>query len=807
MRTDQYFMKIGKLLKYGLILLTAVILLLWIYVQSHQPTLRGNLELSGLKSEVEVYFDDYGIPHIYAGNREDAYMAFGYIHAQDRLFQMEMMRRVGAGELAEVLGPDMKKTDAFFRTLGTNRQAKIDAERFDRLPEGVKAITYAYVSGVNEYIKTAKLPLEFKVLGFEPDTFTIESLYSISGYMAYSFAYSLRTDPLVEDIKNRFGPDYLRDLELGVVTDLYPLDTSTVRADSIEVPTESMAMVRPHLPDMLPYPTLQGSNNWALGPSRTLSSKVMLSNDTHIKYSAPGAWYEAHIEYPGFGFYGNFLSGIPVALVGHSRNHAWGLTMFEDDDSDFFYERFVDDEMKETVYRDSLKASVTKIEETIAVKGAEDTVISVYQTSHGVIINDFMPIEMEEPVSMYWNYTHFDNTLLEAFYRLNRAVDINDFRRGVKLINSPGLNVAYGDAAGNIALWSAGKLIDRSDSTDGKAFARGYSSVDEYRGYLDFESNPQIENPPSGIVYSANQMHDSLEGVLYPGYYAPQTRAKRIKQRLSEEFPTSVENMKGVMLDNVSLTESEVSAEIVKVIRMSGSVLSDLEEDALDVISDWDGSHDLLDTQPTIYYKVLYYTLRGMMMDEMGKELFDKMFETHLIKRSYPLMIQNDNSIWWDDLNTKEKVESREDVVVRAFKKSIGEISEELGPELNLWNWEKVHFVEHPHPFSQNSVMKQFFHIGPYPAPGGNETVNNAGFHYNGDGEYMAHYGPAMRIIIDFADIENALSILPTGNSGNVMSPHYNDQAEMYVKGEFRKMMMNKKEITDLDNLLKLSPN
>lgn len=796
-----------RILKYFFLIVFAVVLVLWVYLQSHQPVLRGKLKLEGLQSEVETYFDEYGVPHIYASNQEDAYRAFGYLHAQDRLFQMELMRRVGSGRLSEIFGEETKETDAFFRTLGIQRKALKDAERFGQLPEPVKRITTAYLAGVNQYIKNGKWPLEYKILRFKPEPFDIQDLYEISGYMSYSFAYALRTDPLVHKMAESLGPRYMRSLDLAVTNDLFPVDT--LESDSVIMEPEAevtASLERPYLPGQLPIPTLQGSNNWALAPSRTLSSKAILANDTHIRYSSPCAWYEAHIEYPGFGFYGNFLAGIPVALVGHSRNHAWGMTMFEDDDSDFFIERFTAKDSSYTVYEDSLEAPVSRYTERVKVKGGEDTVFTVYETVHGPLINGFLPVEMDEPVSMYWNYTAHENTLLESFYRMNHSSDINGFRDAVKDIASPGLNVAYADASGNIALWSASKLINRSDSIDGKVFGEGFKADHEYLGYYGFGQNPQIENPASGMVYSANQFHDSTKGKAYPGYYAPDNRADRLDLLLRGAFPATVEGMKGVSLDVVSDVEAAVARSLCELIRNSDQVLSDAEEWALDSLESWDGSHELSDIEPTIYYKFLYYVLRNAMVDELGEENFKDLMNTHLIKRSYPKLIDMADSPWWDDLKTTEKRESREKIVLQSFSKAIMEIEDELGSDPEDWKWAYVHFVEHPHPFSKVAMLDRFFHIGPFPAPGGNETVNNAGFHFNGDGLYMAHYGPAMRIIIDFADVENALSILPTGNSGNVMSPHYADQAEMYVNGEFRKMKMNRDEIVSEGNKLLIEP-
>lgn len=812
----------GRFLKFFLIALGAVILIGWVFFQSHSPKLRGKQNLAGLSGEVDVYFDDYGVPHIYAKNAADAYRTFGYVHAQDRLFQMEMMRRVGHGRLAEIFGEEFLKTDMFFRTLGTNRKAQREAADFEKLPVKLQEHFTAYLSGVNAYIREGKKPLEFVLLGIDPEPFTVEDMYAIAGYIAYSFSQSLRVDPLVEQIAEKFGPRYLSGFDLA---DLLPdtLGIEPLPSDSLgpnkgqhdsmntayaTVPAgfgighPAIQNFRLPLPDDVPIPILEGSNAWVLAPSRTLSDKVIFANDTHIKYASPSVWYEAHIEYPGFGFYGNYLAGIPVALVGHSRSHAYGLTMFEDDDSDFFIERFARSDTGATVVSDTLTAPVIKIRETVAY-GDHDTTFTVYQTSNGVLINDFLPFDYSEPIAMYWNYTAVETNLVRAFYSMQIARELEGFGEAVSTIGSPGLNVHYGDAAGNIALWAAGKIIKRPEGVGGKRFIPGHVDSLQYLGFYPFSQNPQIVNPDSGMVYSANQMHDSLEGGLYSGYYAPDTRFDRISVLLNKMKSATVDSVKTMTLDVVSKTEAAVAREIAVVILDSDFELDKTSQKAIGSLRFWNGRHELSDVEPTIYYKVLYHILRRTFVDELGNTDFDNLMDSHhFLTRSYPKFITRDEFPWWDNVKTGGKSETRQTIFVEAFAKAIEELKSELGDNMEKWTWNRVHFIEHPHPFGTRALLKPLFNVGPFPAPGGVETINNSGFRFNGEGRYISNYGPAMRIIIDFADVENAVSVLPTGNSGNVLSPYYSDQAQMFVKGEFRKMMMNETEIKKSDNRL-----
>lgn len=805
-------MNFRKILKYALAVLVLVILAAWVVLQSHQPQLRGKNKLSILQSEVEVFYDDYGVPHIYANSAEDAYKAFGYVHAQDRLFQMELMRRAGSGRLSEIFGSEFTEADMFFRTLGTNRKAAIDSARFESFPEPMKKIVYAYLEGVNAYIKNGKLPLEYTLIGIDPEPYTIKDMYAIAGYTAYTFAYALRTDPIVEVVYSKLGKEYTQDFNLAIPSDsglFMPLiDTLELELEmESDIDYSTIAKINtPEMLDNLPIPLLQGSNSWVVGPTRTLSSKVIIANDTHIKYSSPSVWYEAHIEYPGFGFYGNYLAGIPVALIGHSRNHGWGVTMFEDDDSDFFIEEFIAADSSQTRYRDSLQHEVIKHREIIKRPDSEDTSITVYETVHGTIINQFLPKEFDEPVSLYWNYTQLDNQLLEAFYDMNYASNIQEFKGGVMDIQSPGLNVSYGDASGNIAMWASSKLIKRPEGSYGKLFLNGADGSGEYDGFYSFDYNPSLQNPRVAFLATANQYHDSIEGISYPGYYAPNTRHERIKSRLSLMTAATVDSMQSINTDVVSATEAAVSKNIAEVLRNSGQEFNPLQIEALVLLENWDGNHRLRDQEPTVYYRVLGNILERTFRDELKDEKYKQLLKTHLIKRTYPDLFKNPSSVWWDNVTTKQKKENRTAIFVNSFVQAVNDLTDEFGSSPKEWRWENIHFVEHPHPMGEVDLLRPWFNVGPFPAPGGNETINNAGFTFASKGAYTAHYGPAMRIVVDFADVENAVSILPTGNSGNVMSPHYKDQAEMYINGETRKMMMNEEEIRKLPNRLLLQP-
>ena len=335
--TDFNINPIFKILLALLIIFPAALLGGLIYLYSLQPQYSGRLTLAGLQDKVEVIFDSYGIPHIYGQCETDVYFALGYVHAQERLFQMEMMRRVAAGRLAEILGEKLVKTDKFFRTLGMSQDADKNAAHFFKNPSKPwQKSVLAYLAGVNRFIDHGDMPLEFRILGIPKEKFTPRDIYLNGALMAFGFAAGFQMDPLVTKAYHKLGWNYIKDWVLdwppgAQKIPVYPTNYSAS--------AETLAASINEIVVNLPVPDWIGSNGWVVSDKKTASGKVIFANDTHMMYAQPSVWYEAHLEYPGFSFYGNFAAGIPFALIGHTRFAAWGLTMFENDDVDFYRER------------------------------------------------------------------------------------------------------------------------------------------------------------------------------------------------------------------------------------------------------------------------------------------------------------------------------------------------------------------------------------------------------------------------------------------------------------------------------------
>ncbi len=775
------------------------------FIVWQSPSYKGELHLSGLEKEVEVYFDDYGVPHIYAQTEIDAYRALGYIHAKERLFQLEMMRRVGSGTLAEFLGPDLLEIDQFFHTLGIPKHAKESNAAF--LAQGDtpwKRAADAYVSGVNEFIEKGQLPVEYLLLGDKPRVYTLEDMHSILGYMSFTFAMGLKTDPLVTKMARELGPDYLASLsvqtlpEHHVIPNNYP---DSLKTENLLVTSELTALL-----EKLPVPLLEGSNAWVISGNRTKSGQVLFNNDTHIGFSAPSVWFEAHLEYPGFSFYGNHLAGIPFGLVGHSRHHSVGLTMFENDDQDFFEEKLNPSNPNEILIGEEAFPIKTR-KEIIKVKGKEPVEFEVKETVHGPIMN---PVVKEiaaltqNPVSSWWVFILEPSKAMEALYQINHAETMQEVADAAALIHAPGLNIMYGDKAGNIAWWAAAKLPIRPEKVHSKIFADGSDPESQPKGWYPFTENPQSINPASGFVASANNQPDTTRsGIFFPGYYYPGERWNRIAKTITSREDWDLESIQDLQLESLNeLAPQNAKFLISQIDRRQFDGNSEL----LDDLANWDGTHQVNLSAPTLYYKWLYHTLRLAMEDELGNEGFEAYLQTFMMIRSTRHFLTHEENRWWDNRST-DPLESRSEIISEALKISLEELTKQFGNNSKDWEWEKAVTIEHPHPLGAQKPLDKLFNVRTEAVEANEEAVNKLAFKLNGEGIYKVTSGPAMRIILDFADVESSVSVLPTGNSGNRFSKHYADQKELYAKGKYRPQLMNEEEIKeDSKNKLVLKP-
>jgi penicillin amidase len=356
-----------------------------------------------------------------------------------------------------------------------------------------------------------------------------------------------------------------------------------------------------------------------------------------------------------------------------------------------------------------------------------------------------------------------------------------------------------------VAWWATGKLYKHNEGVNPNFILDGASGKDDITEYLDFSKNPSAENPAWNYVYSANNQPEPIDGFLYPGYYLPEDRAKRITQLLDPKSNWDKESVSKMIFDNTSIVTPEVVKNLIS--NVNYTELSKNEKEAITVLKSWKGSNNLNDVAPTIYNKWIYFYLKNTFEDELGTANFKQFLGTHIMKQIVAKQMANENSLWWDDVTTKNKKEIRSEVLLKSFKEAIVSLEKQLGNAVLAWTWNKVHVLEHQHPLGKVAALRRIFNVGPFEVPGTNEVINNQFFDYTDEAKYVVKGGPSTRRIIDFSDIENSWSILPTGQSGNQLSSHYSDQAELYNAGKFRKMKLNKQEIVRTSTKLVFIPN
>lgn len=775
-----------KILYSFIVLLLILFVVAVFFVRNNRPIYEGNVSVQNLQEKVSVYYDEYGIPHIFAESEKDAYMTLGYVHAQDRLWQMELIRRLSAGRLSEILGKDLIETDKLFRGLGIEASSLRSIQKQDTAAVSYQ-LAMSYLSGINKYIDEGRTPIEFKLLGVEKEHYSLKDIYNAHGFMAFSFAHAHKTDPLLTDLREALGDDYMIDLDINIS----PKSTTIKNYGRKKKLAENAMPEVSDIMDNLPVPPMIGSNSWVIGSKKTKNKKVILANDPHISFAQPSVWYQAHLITPEYEIYGFHLALSPFPFLGHNYDYAYGITMLENDDIDF--------------YSESPEQAYKIRQETIKVKDEDDIVLEVREGPHGPLMNDLIQsLSKDNSIAMDWIFTRLDSDLLQVSYEVSHARSLSEFKHGASKIGAPGINLMYGDAKGNIAWFGSAQLYERAEEVNTKFILDGSNKVHDQLTYLDFSENPQAINPRWNYVYSANNQPESVNGKLYPGYYLPEDRAKRIVELLEEKDDFTSGDVE-VMINDATSTVTE---ELVGILLNNISIvnLTKLEKEALEALKNWDCSYESEQVGPTIYFKLIYLMLKNTFEDEMGKEKFDEFLKTHLYKRQIAKQLRLNRSVWWDDIRTKDIKELKDEIITRSFHRAIVELKDQFGDDLSDWQWSGALSVTHKHAFDKSGTLRNFFNVGPYETDGGLEVINNQMFRLNETGVYEVYGGPSTRRVIDFSDIENAKAILPTGQSGNVFSKHYKDQAEKYLKGEFVKMMLNKDEIRGSKDVLIMTP-
>lgn len=769
---------LGRVLS-GLILLIVLLVLgvlAYAYFSTRIQT-SGTLKLSGLQGPVTVTRDRWGVPHIRAtASDADALFALGFVHAQDRLWQMEFQRRIAQGRLSEVLGSAALGQDKFLRTWGFYRAAQ---SALPALSPRTRSLIHAYTAGVNAYLATGNLPLEFTVLRYRPEPWTDVDSIAWQKLMAYDLGGNWEDEVLGQEVVQKLGRGML-----DAVLAPYPKDAPTIlsaadlkqsgllgaanKAASVRLSDQLLSglraqMTAAHSLGFVPVPG-KGSNDWVVAGARTASGMPLLADDPHLGISAPMLWYLADVQGPELHAIGATIPGLPGVVIGHNDRVAWGVTNVNPDVED--------------LYLEPADATLTSRTEVIKVKGQPDVQLTVQESVHGPIVSGSTGSlkGMGPRVALRWTALAPGDTTFDAFVGLNYASNWNDFVEALRAYVAPSQNFVYADVEGNIGYYAPGKVPIRK-GWDGSLPVPG-DGQHEWAGYIPFEQLPHVLNPPEAMVVTANNR------VVPPQYpfnlgndrnWAEPYRAERILELLKAKTPLGSPDLQRVQFDTVSLVWRDFQT-----VLMTTRPGSDLSRRALELLRGWDGNETTDSVQASIFEAWLMQ-LQAMAADELGEGTrLSSLATLNALKSNSPLC-----------RDERSEIADCPAWLSRSLDLATQDLSAKLGSDPARWQWGKLH-----HAASKHGAFGGVGAIGwiwnrSVSTPGGTNTVNVA---RPDPGSYDQTHAPSYRQVVDLSDPNRSVFIGTLGQSGNPLSPHYADQEGLWARGEYLPMSSDPKD-------------
>ena len=737
------------------------------------PDYSGEIEIPGLSGEVMVLRDSLAIPHIFAGNENDMYRAVGFVMAQDRLWQMDLLRRVTQGRLSEILGKDQLQTDLLLRAL--RFQEKSEKILAQSSPEIIAALE-AFSEGINFHIANYPLPPEFKILGYKPEPW--EPIHSINliGYMSWDLTSGWKTEMVLHQLGRNITPEklnqFIPDLENHPIP-VYPGFSLN------ENPDEIISGANAEL-EKLGVGIFSGSNNWAVSGEKSKTGKPLLANDMHLGFMAPGIWYQMHQYAEGsVNVTGLVLPGQPFVICGHNDSIAWGMTNVAVDDLDFYAETLNEDSTKYLL--DGQWKNLEIKEENIHTKEKEIIRETLRFTHRGPIVNRFKD-EKETPLSIRWLGNEMSNEI-RGVYLLNRARNWADFREATQMFKSVSQNMVYADVAGNIGLQCAAGVPIRKGSKI--AVYPGNTSLYDWTGLVPFEQLPYEYNPERGYVSSANNKTAPNDYPYYIGtWFAMPNRIDRIREMLEEIPKHGVEDFKRIQIDFKSKKAEEMTPLFLAAL-MSGNENGEIRQEALNYLYNWNFVLSR-DSQAASIFEILYRKVaENLVKDDLSPELLQTFLgERILVENMMANVVSSEKSPLVDDSTTPE-VETWNNIVNQAFTETLEELTGRFGSDTKTWNWGKIHTLEISHPLGVVELLNKTFHLnrGPFPVPGSYHTVSP--FSYSYTELYQVKHGASHRHVFDLSNWDASETVIPTGTSGIPASDFYMNQTEMYIENRY----------------------
>jgi penicillin amidase len=755
--------------------------------KSRFPQTSGNIKHAFLSAPVEVMRDDRGVPHIYAQNEKDLFFTQGYVHAQDRLWQMELSRRVAKGKLCEVLGKEPLDADRMSRTFGFDRIGRKDMELMD---ESNRLIIECYVKGINAFIESSlkKLPVEFTIARFKPEPWDTTDVMAFSRMMVWSMSFGWYSGIVRSNIISKVGEEAAAELEIE-----YPHDNPATLPKGIEkyefVIDEKLQSI-----DGDYLKLVKGSNAWAVSGKLTDTGKPYLCNDPHLPMMLPSIWHENHLEAGDYKVRGVSTPGLPMIMIGHNSYIAWGMTLSYIDIQDLFIEKFTNEECTEYEYNGQIKKAEVFNEE-IKIKGKGKPFIEkVIVTQHGPIISEVVNFPQKKVALCSMALKAYP--IIKGWSALNRAKNWNDFNDALKYIIAPSVNVPYADIYGNIGYRATASVPIRKNGF-GKLPVPGWTDEYEWVGEVPYDEMPHALNPERGFVITCN--HKVIDenfphylGCIWMNGY----RANRLENIFASNKKLSMQDFKEMQMDFMCLPGLKFK-EHFKGLKSSDEKI----QSALAILTNWDGHLTADSVGGSLYEVTRFHLIQFIIESVLGTAITHQfkgcsfnpvlsVFSEYFGHDTVVLlkMLDNSNS-WW-----MKKAGNKQEVLLKSFEKAVGWLTQKSGKDMNKWQWGNIHSIVFPHPMEKVKPLDKIFNLGPFPLGGDTDTLHQSAF--KPSEPFGGHIvAPSFRMVVDMSDLDNTKTVLPPGQSGWLGHAQYDDQIQKWLKGEYYTAFWDKDKI------------
>jgi penicillin amidase len=736
----------------------------YLWLRSSLPQTAGTIVLAGPSAEIRITRDGSGVPRITAANDRDAAFALGFLHAGDRLFQMDMMRRLGAGRLSEILGEATFVTDRTMRTLGLYRAAEA---QFSGLSAPLRAALESYATGVNAYLaQDAVLPPEYAVLRVAPEPWRPADSLVWGKYMALLLSGNYRrelaharvaTHVTAEQLAQLY-PEYPAEapVTIGALAELYralPLDRILASLPEAVGPTFA-------------------SNNWVVDGKHSVSGKPLLANDPHLPFATPDIWYLARIDTPELHLVGATSPGSPFIVIGHNQRIGWGLTTTESDVEDLFIERPDPADPSRYLAPGGPLPFETR-QEVINVRGTGAVTITIRSTRHGPVISDLgTPASSTangDVLALQATFLAGEDRTPEGLWGISRAKNWEAFNAALENVVAPQENIVYADIDGNIGFTAPARVPIRAKG-DGWMPVPGWTGEYDWTGFIPFAELPRALNPPSGRFVSANNkiVADDYHYFLGRDWDLP-NRASRINMLLDETPQQSPDSSAAIQADTLSLGAQTL-------LPLMTAIVPENERGgfALDMLKTWDGRMEADEVAPLIFTAWLRDLNRILFAERLGSAFADY-WELH---PDVIAGILSQHPEWCSDPARPGAVDCT-GRLTESLRNALDQLTASYGNDMTRWHWGRPHMAAFPHPFFARIPVLNGLFLVAVPADGGTDTVNRGGISIqNPDRPYRDRHGAGLRMILDFADLDAARFIVVPGQSGNPLSHHYADLLE-----------------------------